>query len=85
MRGFSPCTLVFPSPQKPAFPNSSSSKMAGEKPTYVDVLPLNCYNAFIYLFIIYLFIYYSHRKKKHRVHAPGNKLLPAYNLKDKGL
>ena len=51
MRGFSPCTLVFSSPQKPTFPNSSSSRMVGEKPTYVDVLPLNCYNAFIYLYI----------------------------------
>ena len=79
MRGFSPCTLVFSSPQKPTFPNSSSSRMVGEKPTYVDVLPLNCYNAFIYLFI-YLCI-----TEKNRVHAQGNKLLPAYNLKDKGL
>ena len=52
--------------------------MVGEKPTYVDVLPLNCYNAFIYLFIYVL-------QKKNRVHAQGNKLLPAYNLKDKGL
>ena len=66
MRGFSPCTLVFSSPQKPTFPNSSSSKMAGKKPTYVDVLPLNCYNAFIYLFIYlftYLFIYLLQKKK----------------------
>ena len=78
MRGFSPCTLVFSSPQKPTFPNSSSSRIVGEKPTYVDVLPLNCYNAFIYLFIYVL-------QKKNRVHAQGNKLLPAYNLKDKGL
>ena len=52
--------------------------MVGEKPTYVDVLPLNCYNAFIYLLIYVL-------QKKNRVHAQGNKLLPAYNLKDKGL
>ena len=72
MRGFSPCTLVFSSPQKPTFPNSSSSKMAGKKPTYVDVLPLNCYNAFIYLFI-YLFI-----TEKKRVHTQGNKLLPVF-------
>ena len=72
MRGFSPCTLVFSSPQKPTFPNSSSSRMVGEKPTYVDVLPLNCYNAFIYLFI-YLFI-----TEKKRVHAQGNKLLPVF-------
>ena len=80
MRGFSPCTLVFSSPQKPTFPNSSSSKMAGKKPTYVDVLPLNCYNAFIYLFIyllIYLFIYLFITEKK-RVHAQGNKLLPVF-------
>ena len=46
--------------------------MVGEKPTYVDVLPLNCYNAFIYLFI-YLFI-----TEKKRVHAQGNKLLPVF-------
>ena len=54
--------------------------MAGKKPTYVDVLPLNCYNAFIYLFIYlftYLFIYLFITAKK-RVHAQGNKLLPVF-------
>ena len=35
---------------------------------------------------IYLFIYLlQSQKKNHRVRAQGNKLLPAYNLKDKGL
>ena len=81
MRGLSPCTLVFPSPQKLTFPTSSSSRMVGEKPTYMDVPPQNCYNAFIYLFIYLL----QSQKKNHRVRAQGNKLLPAYNLKDKGL
>ena len=52
--------------------------MAGEKPTYVDLLPLNCYNAFIYLFI-YLFIYY--RKKTGCTHKEINFYLL---LKDKG-
>ena len=47
--------------------------MVGEKPTYVDVLPLNCYNAFIYLFI-YLFMYY--RKKTGCMHKEINFYLP---------
>ena len=61
--------------------------MAGKKPTYVDVLPLNCYNAFIYLFIyllIYLFIYlciYLLQKKKGCMHKEINFYL---FLKDKG-
>ena len=56
--GFSPGTPVFPSPQKPKFPNSSSTR------NQVDDEPL-CGSAtseslFIYLFIylyIYVFIY----------------------------
>ena len=55
--------------------------MVGEKPTYVDVLPLNCYNAFIYL----IFIYYRKKKKTGCTHKEIYKFLAAYNLKDKGL
>ena len=40
-RGFTPGTPVFPSPQKPAFSNSTKNH-------YVDVLPANRY---FYLFI----------------------------------
>ena len=42
-KGFSPGTLVFPSPQKPTFPNSNSTRnQADEEPLYlVDVLPIN--------------------------------------------
>ena len=52
-RGFTPGTPVFPSPQKPAFSNSNSTRNQ-TKNHYVDVLPANRY--FIYFFI-YLFIY----------------------------
>ena len=48
-RGFSPCTPVFPSPQKPTFPNSNSTRYK------VDEGPLSgCASSkllFIYLFI----------------------------------
>ena len=51
-RGFSPRTPVFPSPQKPTFPNSNSTR------NQVDKEPLcGCATSkslFIYLFIIYL-------------------------------
>ena len=51
-RGFSPGTPVFPSPQKPTFPNSNSTR------NQVDKEPLcGCATSkslFIYLFIIYL-------------------------------
>ena len=54
-RGFSPGTSVFPSPQKPTFPNSNSTR------NQVDEEPLcgcaTCKSLFIYLFI--LFIYYE--------------------------
>ena len=72
------------------FPLSSKTNISnfqfiqnGRRKTHLnmDVLPQNCYNAFIYLFIYLL----QSQKKNHRVRAQGNKLLPAYNLKDKGL
>ena len=51
-RGFSPGTPVFPSPQKPTFPNSNSTR------NQVDEEPLcgcaTCKSLFIYLFM-YLF------------------------------
>ena len=55
-RGFSPGTPVFPSPQKPTFPNSNSTR------NQVDEEPLcgctTCKSLFIYLFnfILYLAI-----------------------------
>ena len=54
-RGFSPGTPVFPSPQKPTFPNSNStSNQVDEEPLCVWM----CYlQIIIYLFI--LFIYYE--------------------------
>ena len=43
-RGFSPGTPVFPSPQKPIFPNSNSTRnQVDEEPLNVDVLPPNQY------------------------------------------
>ena len=48
---FSPGTPVFPSPQKPTFPNSSSTRnKLDEEADFVDVPPLNHY-----LFMIHLF------------------------------
>ena len=42
-RGFSPGTPVFPSPQKPTFPNSNSTRNQVDEEHYVDVLPANGY------------------------------------------
>ena len=54
-RRFSPGTPAFPSPQKPTFPNSNSTR------NQVDEEPLcgcaTCKSLFIYLFI--LFIYFT--------------------------
>ena len=51
-RGFSPGTLVFPSPQKPAFPNSNSTRnQVDAKNHFVDVLPPNHY-----LFILFIYL-----------------------------
>ena len=51
-RGFSPGTPVFPSPQKPTFSNSNSTR------NQVDEEPLcgcaTCKSLFIYLFLFYL-------------------------------
>ena len=49
-RGFSPGTPVFPSPQKPTFRNSNSTRNQVDEEHFVDVLPLTIY-LFIYLFI----------------------------------
>ena len=49
-RGFSLSTPVFPSPQKPTFPNSNSIRNLVDEEHFVDVLPSNhfyyCYNYF---------------------------------------
>ena len=54
--GFSPGTPVFPSPEKPTFPNSNSTR------NQVDEEPLcgcaTCKSLFIYLF--YIFIYFMY-------------------------
>ena len=54
-RGYSPGTPVFPSPQKPTFPNSNSTRIRQTKNHFVDLLLPNHY-LFIHLFI-YLFIH----------------------------
>ena len=63
LRGFSPGTPVFPSPQKPTFPNSNSTR------NQVDEEPLcgcaTCKSLFIYLLI---FIYNHHRHRLHIHH-----------------
>ena len=50
-RGFSPGPPVFPSPQKPTFPNSNSTRNQVDEEHFVDVLPLRHY-LFIYLLFI---------------------------------
>ena len=47
-RGFSPGTPVFPSPQKPAFPNSNLTGSQVDEEPVCGVLPPNHY-LFIYL------------------------------------
>ena len=57
-RGFSPGTPVFPSPQKPTFPNSNSTR------NQVDKEPLcGCATSkslFIYLFILFIYKVWFH-------------------------
>ena len=50
-RGFSPGTPVFPSLQKPTFPNSNSTRNQVDEEPLCDVLPPNHY-LFVYLFNI---------------------------------
>ena len=54
-RGFSPGTPVFPSPQKPTFPNSNSIWTQWNKSHLVDPLLIPIYFLFIYLFIYFVF------------------------------
>ena len=42
-RGFSPGTPVFPSRQKPTFPNSNSTRNQVDEEPLLDVLPANIY------------------------------------------
>ena len=51
-RGFSPGTPVFPSPQKPTFPNSNSIWTQWKKSHLVDPLLIPIY--FIFILFIYL-------------------------------
>ena len=51
LRGFSPGTLVFSSPQKLTFPNSNSTRNQVDEEHFVDVLPLNRY---LFIYFIYL-------------------------------
>ena len=53
-RGFSPGTLVFPSPEKPTFPNSLSTRNQVDEETFVDVLPPNHYLFYLFIYIIML-------------------------------
>ena len=62
-RRFSPGTPVFPSPQKPTFPNSN---LIRRKNHFVDVLPPNHY-------LFYLFIYFIHLSFDKVVHEKANK------------
>ena len=47
LRGFSPCTPVFPSPQKPGFPNSNLTRNeVDEEPPRVCATSKSCINLF---------------------------------------
>ena len=63
-RGFSPGTLVFPSPQKPTFPNSNSIR------NQVDEEPLCGCATSKSSFIIYLFIYLNEKILLHIITYP---------------
>ena len=63
-RGFSPGTPVFPSPQKPAFPNSNSTR------NQVDEEPL-CGCATCKSLSIYLFYLFTRRVSKIRGYFAG--------------
>ena len=54
-RGFSPGTPVFPSPQKPTFSNSNSTRNQADKEPLCGCATSK--SLFIYLFIYLLFIY----------------------------
>ena len=55
-RGFSPGTPVFPSPQKPTFPNSNSIRMQGLPENHFAVSGDSWVNIMIYYFLLLLFI-----------------------------
>ena len=55
-RGFSPGTPVFPSPQKPTFPNSNSTRnQVDEEPLYYGCA--TCKSLFILLIFLYFEVY----------------------------
>ena len=66
-RGFSPGTPVFPSPPKPTFPNSNSTR------SQVDEEPLCGCATCKSLFIYYLFIYIKRRRMKDQQQMMPNK------------
>ena len=52
LRGFSPGTPVFPSPQKPTFPNSNSTRnQVDEEPFCVCTTSKSLFNSFIFFMI----------------------------------
>ena len=54
-RGFSPCTPVFPSPQKPSFPNSNSTRnQVDEEPLCGCATSKSLFTLFIYFFILFV-------------------------------
>ena len=72
LRGFSPSTPVFRSPQKPIFPNSNSTR------NQVDEKPLcGCVISNHYLFIFYL-KFYRHPSKLVNINRPWSSKLPPH-------
>ena len=56
-RGFSQGTPVFPSPQKPTFPNSNSTRNQVDEEPHVDVLPAD--RLLLLLLLLYLVFYFK--------------------------
>ena len=58
-RGFSQGTPIFPSPQKPTFPNSNSTRNQVDEEPHVDVLPGDRLLLLLLLLLLYLVFYFK--------------------------
>ena len=77
-RGFSPGTPVFPSPQKPTFPNCNSARnLVDEEPFCGCDTSKSLYVIFIYLFITvrHVLLKKKTKQKKQKKTPMGNKRL----------
>ena len=54
-RGFSPGTPVFPSPQKPTFPNSNSARNQVDEEPLCGCATSKSLSIYLFIYLIYLF------------------------------